>query len=99
METKTKEELKQEAFLHRVITMLNRQELDFLDKLGKDSLFSSGHKLTHNEILKVLINLAMEMGISVEKIGSREDLKERLMEKIRLSMPEPQKNEGKENEG
>jgi hypothetical protein len=36
---------KQSNIKHRVITMLDRDELEFLDKLGKDALFSTGHKL------------------------------------------------------
>lgn len=67
---------------HRVITMLDRQELEFLDKLGKDSLFSTGHKLSYNQILKTLIDFAMESGISGEKIDSKETLKQRLMQKM-----------------
>jgi hypothetical protein len=68
---------------HRVITMLDRQEMDFLDKLGKDALFSTGHKLSYNEVLKGLIDVAMESGLSGEKIDSFEALKERLKENIR----------------
>jgi len=32
---------------HRVITFLTRDELDFLDKIGKDALFSAGTKLDY----------------------------------------------------
>lgn len=67
---------------HRVITMLDRPEMDFLDKLGKDALFTTGHKLSYNEILRSLIDFAMESGISGEKIDSMETLKKRLYEKI-----------------
>ena len=49
---------------HRVITMLGRQEMDYLDKLGKDALFTTGHKLSYNDILRGLIDFAMEAGIS-----------------------------------
>lgn len=63
---------------HRVITMLNRQEMEFLDKLGKDSLFTTGHKLSYNEILKALIDFAMEIKVSGEKIDSLETFKEKM---------------------
>jgi len=68
--------------LHRVITMLNREEVDFLDQLGKDALFSTGHKLSHSEILRGLIDFAMEVGVSGEKIDSIERLKDRITQKI-----------------
>ena len=65
---------------HRVITMLGRPEIDFLDKLGKDALFSTGHKLSYNDILRGLIDFAMEAGISGERIDSAGTLKMRLLE-------------------
>lgn len=80
MENKTKSTLN--TIKHRVITLLDRQEVEFLDKLGKDSLFSTGHKLTYNEILKGLVDFAMEMGLTGEKVDSREALKEKIGQKI-----------------
>lgn len=67
---------------HRVITMLGREEIDFLDKMGKDALFSTGHKLSYNEILRGLIDFAMEAGISGDNIDSPGSLKLRLKEYI-----------------
>jgi len=65
---------------HRVITMLGREEIDFLDKVGKDALFSTGHKLSYNEILRGLIDFAMEAGISGDNVDSPDALKTRLMD-------------------
>jgi hypothetical protein len=82
-ENKEKQKQQQQKIAaHRVITMLNRKELDFMDKLGKDALFSTGHKLTHNEILKSLINFVMELDISGEKIDSIDTLKEKIKAKM-----------------
>jgi hypothetical protein len=67
---------------HRVITMLCRSEVDFLDKLGKDALFTTGHKLSYNEILRGLIDFAMELRVSGEKIRSADELKESLLHLI-----------------
>ncbi len=63
---------------HRVITMLDRNEVDFLDKLGKDALFSTGHKLSYNDILKGLIDFAIDIGLSGENVDSFDTLKEKL---------------------
>ena len=71
---------------HRVITMLTREELDFLDKLGKDALFSTGHKLSYNEILKGLIDFAMEIGLKGENIDSLNTLKEKLIENMKAEL-------------
>jgi len=70
---------------HRVITMLGRQEIDFLDKIGKDALFSTGHKLSYNEILRGLIDFAMEAGISGDNIDSANTLKAKLIQGIHKS--------------
>ncbi|MBN2831634.1 MAG: hypothetical protein JXL82_05125 [Candidatus Omnitrophica bacterium] len=67
---------------HRVITMLGREEIDFLDKMGKDALFSTGHKLSYNEILRGLIDFAMEAGISGDHINSPDTLKSKLKEHL-----------------
>ena len=56
-----------ERILHRVVTFLDRQELDFLDKITKDILFSTGKKVPRSTILKELID-----------IYSRSDPKERI---------------------
>lgn len=64
---------------HRVIALLERKELEFLDKLGKDSLFSTGHKLSYNKIIEALIGFAMEMKINAENVSSAEALKQKLL--------------------
>ena len=72
---------------HRVITMLNRKEMDFLDKLGKDALFSTGHKLSYNEILRGLLHFAIEIGLSGEGITSFRVVKEKVLEAIKKAQP------------
>ena len=76
---------KQRISTHRVITMLGRQEIDFMDKLGKDALFSTGHKLSYNDILRGLIDFAMAAGISGERIDSAKALAERLLRRFSKS--------------
>jgi len=71
---------------HRVITMLGRSEVDFLDKLGKDALFTTGHKLSYNDILRGLIDFAMEIKISGEKIDSAKDLKNLLLDQMHKAL-------------
>lgn len=83
---------KQQINTHRVITMLDRKELEFLDKLGKDALFSTGHKLSYNEILKALIDFAMEMRLSGEGINSLNTLKEKILKKMHNGLDKPEIN-------
>ncbi|MDD2751945.1 MAG: hypothetical protein PHN59_02315, partial [Candidatus Omnitrophica bacterium] len=74
---------------HRVITMLDRKELDFLDKLGKDALFSTGHKLSYNEILRGLIEFSREIGLSGNLVDSERKLKEQIIEKTLAFLKHP----------
>lgn len=67
------------ALKHRVIAVLDRKELEFLDKLGKDSLFSTGHKLPYTKIIEALIDFAMEMKVNGENVSSAQDLKQKLL--------------------
>lgn len=67
---------------HRVITLLSREEMEFLDKLGKDAMFSSGHKLTYSEILKALTDFAMEIKLSGDKVDSADSLERKIFEQI-----------------
>jgi len=78
---------------HRVITMLDRGEMEFLDKVGKDALFSTGHKLSYNEILKGLIGFAKDIGLSGEKVDSLTAFKQKMIQQIADKLREA-KNEG-----
>ena len=46
-----------EVILHRVVTFLDREELDFLDNISKDILFSKGKKVPRCTILKHIIDI------------------------------------------
>lgn len=67
----------------RVVTFLNRDEVDFLDKLGKDALFSTGTKLSRARLIAWLIDFLKGLGINGENITSEEDLERRVMEMVR----------------
>jgi hypothetical protein len=67
----------------RVVTFLNRDEVDFLDKLGKDALFSTGTKLSRARLIAWLIDLLKGLGINGENITSEEDLEARILEVLR----------------
>lgn len=63
------------------VTFLTRQEIDFLDRMGKDCFFKYGHKLSRAEILSQLVDLLMHLGIKVEDLNLEDNsLWEALME-------------------
>ena len=73
-----------EKIVHRVVTFLDRQELDFLDKITKDILFSTGMKIPRSTVLKELIDVFSKFNPR-ERSQAREytGLVELLVEKTR----------------
>ncbi len=74
--------------VHRVVTFLDRSQVDYLDKLGKDALFSTGVKFPRTRVISALINLMQEANVSGEGLRSDEELKKRLLQKLRAEAPE-----------
>jgi hypothetical protein len=71
----------------RVIVFLNRGQVDFLDKLGKDTLFSGKKKLPRTKIIEGLVNLLIDLDINGKEISSLDDLKQKIKEKIGINWP------------
>lgn len=57
--------------------------MDFLDKLGKDALFSSGSKISRAKILEWLVEMIKGLDIKAENIKNEQDLLERVREAIK----------------
>ncbi|NQU73238.1 MAG: hypothetical protein HQ547_00815 [Candidatus Omnitrophica bacterium] len=68
--------------LSRVITFLTREEMDFIDKLSKDSLFSTGTKLPRTKIIEAMVDVCMRTGVDAKKVGSKEELMDKIFEAI-----------------
>ena len=75
----------------RVVTFLNRDEVDFLDRLGKDALFSTGLKLSRAKLIEWLIGFIKKLDINGDNIKTDSDLETKIMEvlgpNIRGSVP------------
>jgi hypothetical protein len=70
---------------HRVIACLNRDQVDFLDKLGKDALFSAGVKLSRTHILSAMVNALREVHLNGEGIHSPEQFEQRILAMLHKS--------------
>ncbi len=68
--------------VHRVVTFLDRQQLDYLDKLGKDALFSTGVKFARTRVISALINLLRKSNVTGEGLRSDQDLEDRLLRRL-----------------
>jgi hypothetical protein len=68
--------------LSRVITFLSREELDFIDKISKDSLFTTGAKLPRAKVIEGIVDACMQMGINGENVHSKEELMNKIFEVV-----------------
>lgn len=74
--------------VHRVVTFLNRNQVDYLDKLGKDALFSTGVKFPRTRVISALIDLLRKINLSGEGLRTDQDLEDRLLKRLASGMPE-----------
>ena len=80
--------------VHRVVTFLDRSQVDYLDKLGKDALFSTGVKFPRTRVISVLINLLRKANVSGEGLRTGQDLEERLVRRMNSGIPDARKIAG-----
>jgi len=64
----------------RIIALLRREEMEFIERLGLDSLFSTGRKLSRVDIIAALIDAAMALGISAKDVKDKKELARRIVE-------------------
>lgn len=65
---------------HRVIASLNRQQVDYLDKLGKDAQFSSGIKLSRTQILAAMVNALKRLNLTGEGVTTADQFEQRIVD-------------------
>jgi hypothetical protein len=73
----------QNEMLQRVIVFLNREQVDFLDKIGKDTLFSGKKKLSRTKIISGLVSLIMNLGVSGKNLDSAQAIADQIKFKIK----------------
>ena len=67
---------------HRVVASLNREQVDYLDQLGKDAQFSSGIKLSRTQILSAMVNVLRRLNLTGEGISTMEQFEQRILDAI-----------------
>ena len=70
------------ARAHRVIASLNREQVDFLDKIGKDALFSAGVKLSRTQIIAAMVNVLRRANLTGEGVRTLEQFEQRILESL-----------------
>ena len=82
MRSPTQGEPSQAKQVHRVVTFLDRSQVDYLDKMGKDALFSTGVKFPRTRIISALIDLLRKLNVSGEGLRNDLDMEQRLLQKL-----------------
>ncbi len=65
---------------HRVIASLNREQVDYLDQLGKDAQFSSGIKLSRTQILAAMVNALKRLNLTGDGVTTAEQFEQRIVD-------------------
>lgn len=68
----------------RVIASLNREQVDFLDRIGKDAQFSTGIKLSRTQILSAMVNVLKRLELSGKNIKTATQLEQQIAEAMML---------------
>ncbi|OGX10889.1 MAG: hypothetical protein A2Y42_01095 [Omnitrophica WOR_2 bacterium GWB2_45_9] len=85
--------MKKDVSTHRVVTFLTREELEFLDKLEKDMMFSTGRHLSRSQILQDMAELLSKTRMNAIGIKSDDELKKKIQEAIsRMNQQDKEKN-------
>lgn len=72
----------------RVIAFLTREQIDFIDKISKDALFSTGKKLSRTTIIQVIIETVRKLDLSGNDVRSPDELEERILEIVKKTLPD-----------
>ena len=65
-----------------MVASLNREQVDYLDQLGKDAQFSSGNKLSRTQILAAMVNAMRRLNLTGEGVATPEQFEQRIVDAI-----------------
>ena len=68
----------------RVVVNLTRKDLEFIDNIGRDALFTTGKRLTNNKIIRAFIGVMQEIKVKGDGLYSDEELKNRILIKLKI---------------
>jgi len=70
----------------RLIAMIHRGEMDFIDKIGKDALFTTGRKLSRADVVSAILSAVAQLAINGKNIQSEEELREHIEKAIEANL-------------
>jgi len=71
----------------RVIAFLTREQIDYIDKISKDALFSTGKKLSRTDVIQAIIEVIRKLNISGKDMHTQDELEQRMLEVAKKTLP------------
>jgi len=71
----------------KIVAFLTREQMDFIDKISKDALFSTGKKLSRSTVIQAMIEEFRKLNLSGHDIHSTEELEARMLEIAKKALP------------
>ena len=72
----------------KIVAFLTREQMDFIDKIGKDALFSTGKKLSRSTIIQAMIEEFRKLELSGKDVHSIDELEKRMQEVTKKALLE-----------
>ncbi len=74
--------MKDKLSTHRVVTFLTRDELEFLDKLERDMIFSTGTHIPRSKIIEDMVEILRQTQMNANGIKDNQQLEQKMIEAI-----------------
>jgi hypothetical protein len=74
--------MKDKLTTHRVVTFLTREELEFLDKLERDMMFSTGTHIPRSRIIEDLVDILRQTHMDAAGIKNDQQLEQKIIEAL-----------------
>lgn len=72
--------MKKNLSTQRVVTFLTKEELEFLDKVKRDVMFSTGKYISRSQIIEDMAGLLARTQMSAEGVKNNEELRQRMLQ-------------------
>lgn len=70
----------------KVVSFLSREQMDFIDKIGKDAWYSTGKNISRAAIIQALVEAARKIDLTGNDINSQTELEEKMAEVAKNAM-------------
>ena len=66
----------------RIVALMNKEEIEYINHLAVDAYFSTGKRLTKVDIVAALVDAAMQLEITGIDVKSRQDLTQKIFQAV-----------------